>query len=118
MNLKRHYRIEIGAGTALDATGKIIPGQVREQAIREIKRVACELFSGATIIPTTGVWRSPAGQVFDEPGITVTCLIKVGGLMKHKKVLKSVALLADVVKGTLGQAAVAVSVTETLTDFV
>jgi len=119
MKLSTFYRIEIAAGLLYDAVGKTIPKADRDTALASILRVACELFGGATILPASGRWEDPAsGLVAAEPSLCLVVLTPKGNKTQQKSVLKAVGMLADVVKGTLGQSAVLVSLSEVRAAFV
>lgn len=119
MKLKTHYRIEINAGVGQDALGALIPATSRDAALSEISRVAVELFGGATIHRTAGVWQNPAtGRVHNESSIAVVVLVeKPEKGPARARIARGINMLADVVKGTLSQATVIVSVSETKTAF-
>lgn len=119
MKLTTFYRIEIAAGLLYDAVGKTISEADRDAALASIQRVACELFGGATILPASGRWEDPAsGIVHTEPSLCLVVLTPKGNKTQQKSVFKAVDMLADVVKGTLGQSAVLVSVSEVKAAFI
>lgn len=119
MKLSTFYRIEISAGLLYDATGKTICPDSRDTALAQIKRISCELFGGGTLINTSGIWADPVtGTVHNEPGISAVAVIAKGNKAQQKLILKAVEMFADVVKGTLGQSAVLVSISEVRAAFV
>lgn len=106
------HKIEFGFGTELDRNGNHIENSVQRHATQTIRETACQLFGGCTMLETWGGWKSPEGHLFRERGaMLVVYMDRNPAYSDDLYLCETVKQMAQTIKDSLNQQAVAVIVT-------
>lgn len=105
-----NIRIEFGFGIQRDRDLMGISRDDANQALRDIQIEAARLFGAFTIQQTYGGWTNGAGRVVEEDGRTLFVIVPSPvGLLDEEVLHTKVEALANLIKQSLNQEAVAIS---------
>lgn len=101
--MKQAVKVEFGFGMGLRKDGSKINSADAEECLTKIENYISAARGGCTTSRTNGIWISPAGERFVEPGATVfTSLPEADYIFMQSTV--------DFIKNILSQEAVAVTI--------
>lgn len=108
----KKLKIEFGFGIGKKKNGDQIPLYDLKDGLDRIKAFAATRFSGYTLIPGSGGWTSPRGDLVEENCMTLIVYVATTDLRVRREINGTV----DAIKRALDQEAVAVCITPVLFD--
>lgn len=101
-------RVQFFFGIGLDRKGNPLPEALVRSGLYKITNTAVDMFDGCSVLPTTGGWRNPRGQVFYEEGRCLT--IDIDETRYSEKIAhNAVSRLAKLIREELNQEGVHVT---------